>query len=254
MQSLSTDTKKYFAKEKTVSEWWNPTEGTYKFHYEKELQVLDEQFPVDGNRNILDVGTGKGRFAIYFAKKGCKVTALDISEEMLGIARQNAKKEGVADRITFVLGDAEDLSNITQKYDVVCCMEALDHIPDVEKALSKMSAKIKPGGHFLFTFVPDRSLYWKLYYNLFIGKKIGIARAYSTRYMTELFKRNNLPIQKLFGVGVFFPSGSKLFKIPLYILARFEKLVKPYYKSASFVRRCTHIVGWCVKENYFLSD
>ncbi|VVB60057.1 23S rRNA (uracil(747)-C(5))-methyltransferase [uncultured archaeon] len=249
MQSLSNDTKKYFAAEKTVSKWWNPTEGTYRFHYEKELQVLNEQFPVNKDWKILDVGTGKGRFAIYFAKNGCKVTALDISEEMLDIARQNAKKEGVADKITFVLGDAEDLSNIKQKYDAVCCMEALDHIPDVEKALSKMSAKIRLGGYFLFTYVPETSLYWKLYYNLFIGKKIGIARAYPDNYAAELFKKNDIAIKKLFGIGVVFPTGPKVLKIPLYALARLEKLIKPYYRNPSFIRRCTHVIGWGTKEN-----
>lgn len=249
MTFLSKDTKEYFASKGTISEWWNVDRGHLSFHYNKELQVLDENFIVNPSWNVLDIGTGKGRFAIYFAKKGCKVTALDISEEMLTIAGQNAKKEKVSDKITFILGDAEDLSNIKREYDVVCCMETLDHLPDIEKAIQEMSGRIKPRGYFLFTYVPESSIYWIFYWNIFLKKQFGIARAYSDNYILSLFKRNNITIRNLFGVGLIFPIGPLILRIPLHALARFEKLIKPYYAHPSFVRRCTHTVGWGIKED-----
>ena len=249
MTSLNNGTKEYFRSKGTVSNWWNVDKGHLSFHYNKELQVLDENFTVNPAWNVLDIGTGKGRFAIYFAKKGCKVTALDISEEMLTIAGQNAKKEGVSDKITFILGDAEDLSKLNKEYDVVCCMETLDHLPDSKKAIQEMSGRIKSKGYFLFTYVPDSSIYWIFYWNILLRKRVGIARAYSDNYILNLFKRNNIIIQNRFGVGLIFPIGPLILRIPLHILARFEKLIKSYYVRPSFVRRCTHIVGWGIKED-----
>jgi len=246
--SLDGSTKDYFVSKGAIAKWWNVDKGHLSFHYNKELQVLDENFIVNPSWNVLDIGTGRGRFAIYFAKKGCKVDVVDISEEMLSIAKENAKKEGVSDKITFILGDAENLSNIKSDYDVVCCMETLDHLPDIERAISEMSSRIKRGGHFLFTYVPDSSIYWIFYYNILLRKRIGIARAYSDDYIMDLLKRNNITIQNLFGVGLIFPIGPLILRIPLHALARFEKLIKPYYARPSFVRRCTHTVGWGTKK------
>ena len=168
---------------------------------------------------------------------------------MLSIAEESAKNEGVSDNITFILGDAEDLSCIKNDYDVVCCMEALDHLPDIEKAIQEISSKIKPNGYFLYTYVPDSSIYWKFYWNILLRKRVGIAHAYSDDYMLDLFKRNNITIRNHFGVGLIFPVGPLILRIPLHILARFEKLIKPYYARLSFVRRCTHTIGWGIKED-----
>ena len=249
MKSLNKGTKDYFKSEGTVSKWWNPEKGTYHFYYMKELQVLDEQFIVNPEWKVLDVCTGKGRFAIYFAKKGCKVTAVDISEEMLSIAKENARKEGVSSNINFILGDAENLSNIQNDYDIVCCMEALDHLPDIEKATREMSRKIKSGGFFLFTFVPESSLYWKFYWNIIIRnpKDSGIATAYSINYILEMLRRNNLSNPNHFGIGLFFPTGPLVSRMVLHVLARFETLIKKYYTRPSYINRCAHIIGWSVK-------
>jgi SAM-dependent methyltransferase len=249
MTSLNKGTKDYFVSKGTISKWWNVDKGHLSFHYNKELQVLDENFIVNPAWNVLDIGTGKGRFAIYFAKKGCKVDAVDISEEMLSIAKENAKKEGVSDKITFILGDAEDLTNLKKEYDVVSCMETLDHLPDIEKSIQEIRGRIKSKGYFVFTYVPESSIYWLFYWNILLRKRVGIARAYSDDYISNLFKRNNIMIRNLFGVGLIFPIGPLILRIPLHALARFEKLIKPYYVRPSFVRRCTHTVGWAIKED-----
>lgn len=251
MKFLNKNTKNYFMSEGTVSKWWNPEKGTYHFYYVKELKVLDKQFIVNPEWKVLDLCTGKGRFAIYFAKKGCEVTAVDISKEMLNIAMENAKKEEVSDKITFILGDVEDLSNIKIKYDLVCCMEALDHIPDIEKATQEISSKIKSKGNFLFTYVPESSIYWKYYWNIILRNPTdsGIAKAYSNEYIRDLLRRNNIINPTLFGVGLLFPTGPLISRIFFHVLARFETLIKNYYTHPAFIKRCAHIIGWGVKCN-----
>ena len=66
---------------------------------------------LDGVQTVFDGGAGSGRFSILLAKKGCKVTHFDISQPMIDKARELAEQEGVKDRITFVKGVLEDLSD-----------------------------------------------------------------------------------------------------------------------------------------------
>ena len=73
----------YFSKEKTVSEWWTPDSGPLAFHSAAEIQVLAEQLTIDSSWRVLDVGTGPGRFGVFFAERGCRVTGVDVSDEMI---------------------------------------------------------------------------------------------------------------------------------------------------------------------------
>jgi ubiquinone/menaquinone biosynthesis C-methylase UbiE len=100
---------------------------------------------IGGGKSILDVATGKGRFAIPLALAGNKVIAVDISLEMLDIANERAKKAGVANRITFQEGDAEQLP-IRESFDVVCCMDAFVHLPNPYKAMNELHRLCKVGG------------------------------------------------------------------------------------------------------------
>ena len=77
-----------------------------KSHIEKELCSN-----LDGIRTVFDGGAGCGRFSIFLAKQGCEVTHFDISQPMIEKARELAQKEGVLDKITFVKGALEDLSD-----------------------------------------------------------------------------------------------------------------------------------------------
>ena len=99
--------KEYFRKFSTVSKWWEPElkEGVYKEKYIRERADIISLTNKPKGKTILDVGTGKGRFAIDFALRGDKVTACDISKEMLDIAKKRAKRVGVESKITFELGD-----------------------------------------------------------------------------------------------------------------------------------------------------
>lgn len=242
MRNLRNDIKNYFAANGTVSRWWYPT-GAKKFHYEQELRILDENLEINPKWEVLDIGTGKGRLAIYFAKKGCRVTALDISREMLSIGEEQAKRNAVDDKIDFILGDAENLPFRGNKFDIVCCMETLDHIPHIEKAISEMTNKIKVGGLYLLTFVPETSLYWRIitiYDKLKSRERLPtIARAYPIDFIYKIVELGgSVKIEKKWGISLLYPIK---WVIPIW-LSKSEKILKPYYSNSSFVRRCTHIL------------
>lgn len=91
-----------------------------KSHIEKELLSH-----LNGIKTVFDGGAGCGRFSILLAKHGCKVTHFDISQPMIDKAKEFAEKEGVLDKITFVKGALEDLSNYKDNtFDMVISFDA----------------------------------------------------------------------------------------------------------------------------------
>jgi SAM-dependent methyltransferase len=129
--------KEYFRREGTVSGWWNAEQGPFAYHFQSEFKAPAE-FPAPASAaRVLDVGTGRGMFAVWFARHGCRVDAADISAEMIAIAPDNVTAAGLGDRVTFHEGDA-DLSRFPEGgYDGVSCTHAFDHIPDLPKALER---------------------------------------------------------------------------------------------------------------------
>jgi SAM-dependent methyltransferase len=97
--------------------------------------------------NILDVSSGRGTQSIYYAKTyGVNVTGLDISEEMVKTATTRAKKNGLSDKVKFVLGDSQHLPFADNTFDVVI-NECAVGIPDnSQKVLDEMLRVVKPNG------------------------------------------------------------------------------------------------------------
>lgn len=114
---------------------WNlPDKGELESHREEtyiddiiqkshiERKLLDN---LEGINTVFDAGAGSGRFSILLAKHGCKVTHFDISQPMIDKAKELAEQAGVIDKITFVKGALEDLSDYTNKsFDMVVSFDA----------------------------------------------------------------------------------------------------------------------------------
>ncbi len=166
--------KKYFKQPGTVSRWWDTDEmpDRLKSIFMKK-QFLLRNVLKPKNQTILDVGAGKGRFAMDFALAGAKqVFALDISREMLQIARERARKAMVLDKITFLLGDAENLNLRDDFFDVSICMATFVHLPNPRKAVSELIRVTKPNGKVVadVTFTLKFSVWLKLFLNEYILK------------------------------------------------------------------------------------
>ncbi len=108
-----------------------------KSHIEKELLSN-----LDGVKTVFDGGAGCGRFSILLARHGCEVTHFDISQPMIDKAKELAEKEGVLDKITFVKGALEDLSDFTDKsFDMVISFDApISYTyPNQEKVIGELA-------------------------------------------------------------------------------------------------------------------
>jgi cyclopropane fatty-acyl-phospholipid synthase-like methyltransferase len=96
----------------------------------------------------LDLGAGDGRNALYLAKAGFDVTAVDTSEVGLEKLRRFAADRGVADRITTVHGDARTWTYPEDEFDLIASVTLFDHLPgkDVDSVIAKVTASLKAGG------------------------------------------------------------------------------------------------------------
>lgn len=97
-------------------------------------------------KKVLEVGCGIGTDTISFARAGAQVTAVDLSEESLAVARRRAAVFGLADRITFYQADAERLNEVVpvQEYDLVYSFGVVHHTPCPEDAVRQMRRYMGP--------------------------------------------------------------------------------------------------------------
>jgi 2-polyprenyl-6-hydroxyphenyl methylase / 3-demethylubiquinone-9 3-methyltransferase len=94
---------------------------------------------------VLDVGCGGGLLAEALARLGAEVTAIDLAPGMIEVARLHARETGLA--IDYRVLAAEELAHEAPRYfDVVTCMEMLEHVPDPAAMTATLAALLKPGG------------------------------------------------------------------------------------------------------------
>jgi len=126
--------------------WWDPLGEMRPLHdlNPVRLAYVERATPLEG-RTVLDVGCGGGLLSEAMARRGATVTGLDLSPELLEVARQHAHDSGVA--IDYRLEAAEQhASERAQAYDVVTCMEMLEHVPDPAAVVAALADLVRADG------------------------------------------------------------------------------------------------------------
>ena len=115
---------------------------------------IQQRSPLAGRRAI-DIGCGGGLLAEALCRAGAQVTAVDRAPGMIEVARLHAAEAGLS--IDYRCTDAEQLVNeAAGSFDVVCCMEMLEHVPDPAAMLATLAQWVKPGGE-LFVSTLNRN-------------------------------------------------------------------------------------------------
>lgn len=139
--------------EALASRWWDRNSEFRPLHQINPLRAnyIDEHSPVAG-KTLLDVGCGGGILAEAMAQRGARVCGIDMGEAPLAVARIHQLESGVD--INYRQLTAEDLAaEQPGHYDVVCCLEMLEHVPDPAAVVAACATLAKPGAALYFSTI-----------------------------------------------------------------------------------------------------
>ena len=131
--------------------WWDPNSEFRPLHEINPLRLkwIDQQVPLAGKR-VLDVGCGGGILTEAMAGLGAEVTGIDLSDKALKVAKLHLYESGRS--VDYQMAAAEDFAaQHAGEFDVVTCMEMLEHVPDPASVVAACSRLVKPGGWVFFS-------------------------------------------------------------------------------------------------------
>ncbi len=134
-----------------ASRWWDPNSEFRPLHQINPLRLayIEQQGRVSG-LDVIDVGCGGGILAEAMAIKGANVTGIDLGDKALGVARLHALD--AEQTIDYQLISAEEMAEAhPAEYDVVTCLEMLEHVPDPSSIVAACAKMVKPGGRVYFS-------------------------------------------------------------------------------------------------------
>ena len=135
--------------------WWDPESELFgPLHRINPLRLDWIERVVDGlaGKRVLDVGCGGGILAEGMAGRGASVLGIDLSEKALGVAKLHRLESGAT--VDYRLVAAEALAaEATEGFDLVTCMEMLEHVPDPASTIAACAALTRPGGTFVISTI-----------------------------------------------------------------------------------------------------
>jgi ubiquinone/menaquinone biosynthesis C-methylase UbiE len=115
--------------------------------------VIERALPLGAR--ILETGTGKGHFTLALARRGFRVTTIDVSEEEQAFARLQAERSGLSELVEFRVGDAANLGFPDASFDAVFSVNLLHHLSDARRVLDEMARVLAPGGKLIVSDFSD---------------------------------------------------------------------------------------------------
>ena len=139
--------------EQLASRWWDPHSEFKPLHEINPLRLefIDQRSGLSG-KDVLDVGCGGGILTESMAAKGARVTGIDMGEAPLEVARLHLLESG--QQVDYRRIPAEELATeMPGRFDVVTCMEMLEHVPDPASVVRACATLVKPGGQVYFSTI-----------------------------------------------------------------------------------------------------
>ena len=133
--------------------WWDPSSEFKPLHDINPLRLkwIDERAALAGKR-VLDIGCGGGILTESMAAMGAEVKGIDLSAKALGVAKLHGIESGI--KVDYEVISAEDIAaREPASYDVVTCMEMLEHVPDPSLVVLACQTLVKPGGMVFFSTI-----------------------------------------------------------------------------------------------------
>jgi 2-polyprenyl-6-hydroxyphenyl methylase/3-demethylubiquinone-9 3-methyltransferase len=139
--------------EMLAERWWDPGSEFKPLHDINPLRLdfIDERAPLEGGR-VLDVGCGGGILSESMAARGAVVTAIDASDAPIAVARLHQHESGSS--VDYRKATVEELVETgSPPFDVITCLELLEHVPDPFSVVNACASLLSPGGRIFFATI-----------------------------------------------------------------------------------------------------
>ena len=148
--------------ERSAHSWWDPNGDFRPLHDINPFRAdyINSRVDLAGKR-VLDIGCGGGILSEEMAHNGAKVTGIDASASVIAVAKLHQQESGAS--VTYEQITAQALlAKTIRKYDVITCLELLEHVPDPENLVLACAALLKEGGHVFFSTINRTPKAWFL--------------------------------------------------------------------------------------------
>lgn len=133
--------------EELASRWWDRNSEFKPLHDINPLRVgFIDRIASLSDKNVIDIGCGGGILSESMAIRGAKVTGIDMGEAPLKVAKLHGLESGV--KVNYQRTTAEEFADLhPESFDVVTCMEMIEHVPDPSSVIRACATLVKPGGY-----------------------------------------------------------------------------------------------------------
>lgn len=148
--------------ERLAARWWDPAGEARPLHEINPLRLgYVEQRAGLADKTVVDVGCGGGILSEAMAARGARVTGIDLAESALQAAREHLQQSGL--EVEYLHSSVEQLAaRRPGEFDVVTCMELLEHVPEPAALIADCARLVKPGGHLFFATINRTAKAWAL--------------------------------------------------------------------------------------------
>jgi len=146
--------------ESLAARWWDANSEFKPLHDINPLRLnyINDRVGLNG-KTVLDIGCGGGILAESMAAHGASVTGIDLGEAPLAVAKLHLRESG--QKVEYLRVSAEDLAaERPGSFDVVTCMEMLEHVPDPASTIEACAGLVKPGGQVFFSTINRNPKSW----------------------------------------------------------------------------------------------
>ena len=143
-----------------AARWWDPHSEFKPLHDINPLRLkyINDRVGLK-DKTVLDIGCGGGILAESMAALGAVVTGIDLGEAPLAVAKLHLRESGRKVEYRYI--SAEDLARERpDSYDIVTCMEMLEHVPDPSSSIAACARLVKPGGKVFFSTINRNPKSW----------------------------------------------------------------------------------------------
>jgi 2-polyprenyl-6-hydroxyphenyl methylase/3-demethylubiquinone-9 3-methyltransferase len=157
---LNQDAQELAKFEKLAARWWDPDSEFKPLHQINPLRAgwIDTKLNVAG-LELLDVGCGGGLLCEAMAQRGALVTGIDLGEAPLAVAKLHSLESGLKINYQKIATEIFATTN-NERFDIITCLEMIEHVPDPASIITACAVMLKPGGHLFCSTINRNPKAW----------------------------------------------------------------------------------------------